>query len=135
MKLRDNSSTVTVEDHFEDEVIGENDDLGRESPAFITVENEKGILEHVQINLDDFDEDKQEATYFNFGFGDNNNAIHPLERNGSVVNIKSIKDYKKNTRRRIVSKTGQCNTQLFRVNKKTRRLMKVGFIIVSVQVF
>ena len=49
MKLRDNSSTVTVEDHFEDEVIGENDDLGRESPAFITVENEKGILEHVQI--------------------------------------------------------------------------------------
>ena len=41
-------STVTMEDH-EDElpsvVVS-----GRASPAFITVENERGVLEHVQVH-------------------------------------------------------------------------------------
>ena len=127
MKQRDtSSSTVSIEDD-DNEMIGDavdEDILGRDSPAFITVENEKGVLEHVQINLEEFEEDKQEASYFNLGFGDNN-SIHPLERNGSIPNTKSIKDYKKNSRRRIVSKTGQCHTQLFRVHKKKTRLLKV----------
>jgi len=123
----DTSSTLTME---EEDV----DMSGRASPAFITVENEKGVLEHVQINLDDFEEEeKQDASYFNFGgFGgpiSNNDTLHS-GLDGSVPNTKSIKAYKKNIRKRIVSKTGECNTQLFRVNKKKTRLMKDVFITI-----
>ena len=41
-----------------------------------------------------------------------------------------FQDYKKNTRKRIVSKTGQSNTQLFRVNKKKTRLLKDVFVTI-----
>ena len=43
----DTSSTLTME---EEDV----DMSGRASPAFITVENEKGVLEHVQVRSDDW---------------------------------------------------------------------------------
>ena len=82
--------------------------------------------------MEDVDEEKQDASYFNFG-GFSHDDMHPtLDRNGSgsVPNTKSIKDYKKNTRKRIVSKTGQSNTQLFRVNKKKTRLLKDVFVTI-----
>ena len=75
--------------------------------------------------------------------------MYSLDRNGSIPNTKSIKvefkfnwiiwsnfnktfmqDYKKNIKRRIVAKTGQCNTQLFRVNKKKTRLLKVSVSLI-----
>ena len=46
-----------------------------------------------QINLEDVDEEKQDASYFNFG-GFSHDDMHPtLDRNGSgsVPNTKSIK--------------------------------------------
>ena len=43
MMKPDTSSTLTME---EEDV----DMSGRASPAFITVENEKGVLEHVQVS-------------------------------------------------------------------------------------
>ena len=44
-----------------------------------------------QINLEDVDEEKQDASYFNFG-GFPHDDMHPtLDRNGSVPNTKSIK--------------------------------------------
>ena len=46
-----------------------------------------------QINLEDVDEEKQDASYFNFG-GFSHEDMHPtLDRNGSgsVPNTKSIK--------------------------------------------
>ena len=98
--------------------------------------------------MEDVDDEKQDASYFNFG-GFSHDDMHPsLDRNGSVPNTKSIKvsffnefaikfkcpwlfqDYKKNTRKRIVSKTGQSNTQLFRVNKKKTRLLKDVFVTI-----
>jgi len=134
----DSSSTVTMDDNEDDEM--ETPSIlvsGRVSPAFITVENEKGVLEHVQINLEDLDEEKQNSSYFNFGaFGggtldDNNDGtLYSLDANGEIPNTKSIKAYKKNIKRRIVSKTGQCNTQLLRVNKKKTRLMKDVFVTI-----
>ena len=50
----DSSSTVTMDDNEEDEMEHEMETprilvSGRMSPAFITVENEKGVLEHVQV--------------------------------------------------------------------------------------
>ena len=47
----DSSSTVTMDDNEDDEM--ETPSIlvsGRVSPAFITVENEKGVLEHVQVS-------------------------------------------------------------------------------------
>ena len=45
----------------------------------------------LQIDLDDFDEEKQDSSYFNFG-GFAHEDLHPtLERNGSVPKAKSIK--------------------------------------------
>ena len=39
--------------------------------------------------------------------------------------IEDTKDLKKGDRRRIISKTGDCNTELYRVSHKNRRLMQV----------
>ena len=48
----DSSSTVTMDDndiHDDDDEMPSIVVSGRASPAFITVENERGVLEHVQV--------------------------------------------------------------------------------------
>ena len=41
------------------------------------------------------------------------------------MNTLYFQDLKRNAKRRIISKSGDCNTQLYRVSSKKRRFMKV----------
>ena len=42
-----------------------------------------------------------------------------------IMNTLYFQDLKRNAKRRIISKSGDCNTQLYRVSSKKRRFMKV----------
>jgi len=127
-KVTDSTCSVTMEEEWKDEM-EDKFISGRVSPTFITIENEKGLLEQVQVNLDEDDFTEANGSYFNYGaFGDQDSKDdNMLSRNGSIPNTKFIKDYKKNSKRRIISKSGDCNTQLYRVSSKKRRFIKDVF--------
>jgi len=124
------SCSVNVEeDDWKEEELEEQFVSGRVSPTFITVENEKGILEQVQVTLDEDDFTKPNGSFFNKAFqrDPDHTDGNFFTRNGSIPNTKYIKDLKKNSKRRIVSKSGDCNTQLYRVSRKKRKFLKDVF--------
>jgi len=132
MEKTNNSSSCSVNmEEWEGEELEEhqyiawvfNTNNGRVTLHFITIENEYGSLEQIQVQEDE----AAAGSYFNpiaLEDGDKSDDFPGLSRNGSIPNTKYIKDYKLNERRRIVSKTGDCNIQLYRVNRKRRRFIK-----------
>jgi len=104
---------------------------GRASPCFITVETEDGGVEHIQINPNEADSFSPVHTGAFF----NPSVEVPIEEDESQVtaDIKAKrsnsikKEQKRLARRRIVSKHGDCNVQLYRVSKKRRQFIKDVF--------
>jgi len=110
------ASTCSVE--MDEEWKGdEESNSGWGCPQTITIESDEGVLENVK-----FDPDEYSGAHFNYAHfeGSNSKETTLQTRTGSIPNTKFIKDLKKNSHRRIVSKSGDCNIQLYRVNSKKR---------------
>jgi len=103
---------------------------GPSSSHFITIENERGVLEQVQVQGDEDPTVPRAQSYFNPV------ALEDEERSfgGGEPNTDTIGDVKmfrakhsKSSRQRIISKNGESNIQLYRVNKKKSRFLKDAF--------
>jgi len=113
-------STCSVE--VEQEKKKEEDETmsGWGSPSSTTGENEESVSDQVQR-----EQEERQGAHFNYAhFQDTESQISTLQRSGSIPNTKSLKDLKKSVRRRIISKTGDCNTELYSVSEKHKRLMQ-----------
>jgi len=116
----ENSSSVPKDDQWKKKV---DNTLSAKSPfsSEVIEKSEKHHGKNIHINI-------QNGVY-NHGFMEEQEigtgTVHG--RADSVPNTKFIKSGKGSERRRIVSKSGDCNTKLYRVNKKNRRFMQDVF--------
>jgi len=92
-------------------------------PPSVVMENEEEVSDQGQS-----ESNENHGSHVNYAyFGEFDSKVQPLERSASIPTTKYIKDLKKGDRRRIISKTGDCNTELYRVSHKNRRLMQDVF--------
>jgi len=120
--LNGSTCSVEMENEWKKEKVESLSGWG--SPPSVAMENEESVSEQLQR-----EQEENQGAHFNYAhFGDMDSKVSTLQtRSGSIPNTKSIKDLKKQERRRIISKSGDCNTQLYRVSDKNRRLMQDVF--------
>jgi len=115
-------SATTCKVEMEQEKKREEEEVmsGWGSPSSTTVENEESVSDQAQR-----EQEERHGAHFNYAhFQDTDSHISTLQRSSSIPNTKSLKDLKKLERRRIISKNGDCNTELYGVSEKHKRLMK-----------
>jgi len=115
---------------FVKESIDEDRFSDRSSPCYITVENDEGRLEHLQIQAPDECQFTIQSGFINTAFTKEeedvpSNIIEKSGRSGSIAEVKDI--VKKTSKRRIVAKGGDCNVSLYQVSKKRRQFIKDVF--------
>jgi len=106
------------------------DKPGRESPCYIAVPSADGGVEHIQVRSNDDDDDFSFPTsgaFFNSGEFAKQDVESQLQNLKDSRSKSITKELKKAQRRRIVSKHGDCNIQLYRLSKKRRKFIKDVF--------
>jgi len=92
-------------------------------PPSEIMENEEEVSDQCQS-----ESNENHGSHVNYAyFGDTDSKVPTLERSASIPTTKYIKELKKGDRRRVISKTGDCNTELYNVSHKNRRLMQDVF--------
>jgi len=128
---KDKNHSDSEDSQEEDSGLLEQTYSGRASPCFITVENEDGEIEQIQVRTSGEDEFSPPSTGAFFNSAQFPDIQQDEEGQSGKTNTQiaklSKKELKRAARRRIVSKQGECNVQLYRVSKKRKYFLKDAF--------